>query len=64
MRYLYNRRWLLRKQVHALGEQCFIESSEAFSLRIFENWQNSVMHKKNFSGRKSKNNIRCECDND
>jgi CHAD domain-containing protein len=64
MRYLYNRRWLLRKQVHALGEQCFIESSEAFSLRIFENWQNSVMHKKNFSGRKSKNDIRCECDND
>ncbi|QIA09199.1 CHAD domain-containing protein [Draconibacterium halophilum] len=46
MRYLYNRRLGLRKRVQALGEQCFAESSEAFVLRIFKNWENSIMQKK------------------
>lgn len=45
MRYLYNRRLGLRRRVQALGEQCFAESSEAFALRIFKNWENSVMQK-------------------
>nr|WP_321357954.1 CHAD domain-containing protein [uncultured Draconibacterium sp.] len=67
MRYLYNRRSVLRKRVQALGEQCFAESSDAFALRIFENWENSVIHKnrqKLFSSRKSKKNIQCNCDGD
>ncbi|WP_319589473.1 CHAD domain-containing protein [uncultured Draconibacterium sp.] len=65
MRYLYNRRSVLRKRVQALGEQCFAESSDAFALRIFENWQNSVMHKKYLkrtSSRTQKNDIQCDCD--
>ena len=65
MQYLNNRRFVLRKRVRALGEQCFVESSEAFALRIFNNWENSVMHKKHqklSSGRKSKNDIQCNCD--
>ena len=67
MRYLYNRRSVLRKRVQNLGEQCFAESSDAFALRIFKNWENSVMHKnhlKLFSGRKTKNDIQCDCDGD
>ncbi|WP_372650366.1 CHAD domain-containing protein [Draconibacterium sp.] len=65
MRYLYNRRSVLRKRVQDLGEQCFTDSSDAFALRIFKNWENAVMHKKHlklFSGRKSKNDIQCDCD--
>ncbi|WP_297099116.1 CHAD domain-containing protein [uncultured Draconibacterium sp.] len=67
MRYLYNRRSVLRKRVQALGEQCFAESSDAFALRIFKNWENSVMHKnhlKLFRSRKTKNDIQCNCDDD
>ncbi|MDX8340596.1 CHAD domain-containing protein [Draconibacterium sp. IB214405] len=67
MRYLYNRRSILRKRVQALGEQCFAESSDAFALRIFNNWENSVMHKKQlklFSGRKQKKATECDCGND
>ncbi|WP_319482011.1 CHAD domain-containing protein [uncultured Draconibacterium sp.] len=67
MRYLYNRRLVLRKRVQALGEQCFAESSDAFALRIFKNWENSVMHKKQlklFRDTKSKDNIQCDCAGD
>ncbi|WP_319501240.1 CHAD domain-containing protein [uncultured Draconibacterium sp.] len=67
MRYLYNRRLVLRKRVQALGEQCFAESSDAFAIRIFKNWENSVMHKKHlklFVGHKSNKEIQCECNGD
>ena len=67
MRYLYNRQSVLRKRVQTLGEQCFAESSDAFAIRIFKNWENSVMHKKHlklFSGPKSKDDIQCNCDGD
>lgn len=65
MRYLYNRRSVLRKRVQTLGEQCFAESSDAFALRILENWQNSVMHKKYLKRTSNpipKNDIQCNCD--
>ncbi|HYQ59398.1 MAG TPA: CHAD domain-containing protein, partial [Draconibacterium sp.] len=46
MRYLYNRRLVLRKRIQELGGLCFVESSDAFALRIFKIWEDSVMHKK------------------
>ena len=67
MRYLYNRRSVLRKRVQALGEQCFAESSDAFAMRIFKNWENSVMHKnhqKLLSKEKAEKDNCCNCAGD
>lgn len=64
MRYSYNKRSTLRKQVQAFGEECFAESSDAFTMHIFNIWENSVMHKKHrkrFSSRKADKAIPCNC---
>ncbi|WP_297090836.1 CHAD domain-containing protein [uncultured Draconibacterium sp.] len=60
LRFVYKRRWQLKKHIHSLGEQCFTESSDAFAMRIFNSWENSVMSKKTIKNRKNADGS-CNC---
>jgi CHAD domain-containing protein len=54
LNHIYRQRAKLKKKIEKTSERLFSESSEAFSLRVYDIWLNSVLNKTNGLSKKQK----------